>query len=81
MTFADNGCGIASENLHEIFRASFTTKVSGAGLGLFIAKDVVQKHGGSLRVRSCIKSGRSGSVFTMFVPSAAGDVCSIHSVE
>lgn len=80
LTFADSGCGIASENLHEIFRPFFTTKVSGSGLGLYIAKEVVQKHRGSLRVRSCTKAGRSGSVFTMFVPSAAGDVYAIHAV-
>lgn len=80
VTFADSGCGITSENLHEIFRPFFTTKVSGSGLGLSIAKEVVQKHGGSLRVRSCTKSGRSGSVFSMFVPSAASDVYSLHAV-
>jgi signal transduction histidine kinase len=80
LTFADSGCGIASENLHEIFRPFFTTKVSGSGLGLSIAKEVVERHGGSLRVRSCTKSGRSGSVFAMFVPSALGGVYSIHAV-
>ncbi len=81
VTFADSGCGITSENLHEVFRPFFTTKVSGSGLGLSIAKEVVQKHDGSLRVRSCTKSGRNGSVFTMFVPSSAGDVYSIHAVK
>lgn len=80
VTFADSGCGITPENLHDIFRPFFTTKVSGSGLGLSVAKEVVQKHGGSLRVRSCTKSGRSGSVFTMFVPSSACDVYSIHAV-
>lgn len=79
VTFADSGSGIASENLNEIFRPFFTTKVSGSGLGLAIAKEVVQKHGGSLRVRSCTKSGRTGSVFTMFVPSTADHIYSTHA--
>jgi signal transduction histidine kinase len=71
VTIADNGCGIASENLHEIFEPFFTTKGSGGtGLGLSLAKDVVQRHGGSLHVRSCTKLGRSGSVFTIFLPAA-----------
>jgi signal transduction histidine kinase len=71
VTFADNGCGIAQENLHEVFEPFFTTKgTGGCGLGLSLAKDVVQRHGGSLRVRSCTKSGKSGSVFTIFLPAA-----------
>jgi two-component system, chemotaxis family, CheB/CheR fusion protein len=71
VTFADNGSGITTENLHKIFEPFFTTKGSnGNGLGLSLAKDVVQKHGGSLRVRSCTRSGRTGSVFTIFLPDA-----------
>jgi signal transduction histidine kinase len=71
VTFADNGCGIPAENLHKIFEPCFTTKGSGgSGLGLSLAKDVVQKNGGSLRVRSSTKPGRSGSIFTIFLPAA-----------
>jgi signal transduction histidine kinase len=71
VTFADNGCGIPAENLHKIFEPCFTTKGSGgSGLGLSLAKDVVQKNGGSLRVRSSTKPGRSGSIFTVFLPAA-----------
>jgi signal transduction histidine kinase len=70
VTFADNGCGIARENLDEVFEPFFTTKGSdGSGLGLSLAREVVRRHGGSLRVRSCTKSGRSGSVFTIFLPA------------
>jgi signal transduction histidine kinase len=71
VTFADSGCGIAAENLHRIFEPLFTTKGSGgSGLGLSLVKDVVQKHGGSLRVRSSTKPGHSGSVFAIFLPAA-----------
>ncbi len=69
VTFADTGCGITEEDLHRIFEPSFTTKGSGgSGLGLSLVKDIVQRHGGSIRVRSSTKSGRSGSVFTIFLP-------------
>jgi signal transduction histidine kinase len=70
VTIADNGCGISEENLQEIFEPSFSTKGSaGSGLGLALVKDVVRKHDGSLRVRSSTRSGRSGSVFTIFLPA------------
>jgi signal transduction histidine kinase len=71
MTIADNGCGIASEKLQKIFEPFFTTKgCGGSGLGLSLVRDVVQMHGGSLRVRSSTRAGRSGSVFEIFLPAA-----------
>jgi len=71
VTFADNGSGIAVENLHKIFEPFFTTKGSGGnGLGLSLVRDVVQKHGGSLHVRSSTTPGRSGSIFAIFLPAA-----------
>jgi signal transduction histidine kinase len=71
VTFADTGCGIAAENLRRIFDPFFTTKGSGgSGLGLSLVRDVVQRHGGSLRVRSSTKPGHSGSVFAIFLPAA-----------
>ncbi len=70
LTFADNGCGISSENLQKIFDPFFTTKGSaGSGLGLAFVKDVVNKHAGSLHVRSNTKLGHSGSVFAIFLPA------------
>jgi signal transduction histidine kinase len=69
VTFADNGAGIGSNNLQKIFDPFFTTKGSaGSGLGLALVKDVVQKHGGTLHVRSSTQVGRSGSVFSIFLP-------------
>jgi two-component system, NtrC family, sensor kinase len=71
VTLADTGCGISAENMHKIFEPSFTTKGSGgSGLGLSLVRDVVRKHGGSLRVRSSTKPGRSGSIFAIFLPAA-----------
>ena len=71
VTFADNGCGIAAENLSKITEPFFTTKGTvGTGLGLALVKDTVEKHHGVLRVRSSTQSGQSGSVFAIFLPAA-----------
>ena len=72
VTFADNGRGIAAENLSKITQPFFTTKGSaGTGLGLALVKDTVNKHDGVLRVRSSTRPGRGGTVFTIFLPAAA----------
>jgi signal transduction histidine kinase len=71
VTFADNGCGIPTQNLRRIFEPSFTTKgAHGSGLGLGLVMNVVRKHGGSLHVRSSTERGHSGSIFTVFLPGA-----------
>lgn len=72
VTFGDDGCGIAKDDLRKIVEPFFTTKgASGNGIGLSLVKDSVQKHDGALRVRSSTKAGRSGTVFSIFLP--AGD--------
>jgi len=70
ITFADTGCGIPARNLKRIFAPFYSTKGSGgSGLGLSLVKDVVLRHGGSLRVRSSTTPGHAGSVFTIFLPA------------
>jgi two-component system, chemotaxis family, CheB/CheR fusion protein len=69
LTFADSGSGIAAKDLPRILDPFFTTKgPAGNGLGLSLVKNSVQKHHGVLRVRSSIKAGHSGTVFTIFLP-------------
>jgi two-component system, NtrC family, nitrogen regulation sensor histidine kinase NtrY len=48
----DNGPGIAAELLEEIFIPFFTTKLTGTGVGLSISRQIMQLHGGDLRVQS-----------------------------
>ena len=50
----DNGSGMPPEVVEKIFNPFFTTKPTdrGTGLGLAISRDIVQKHGGSIRVES-----------------------------
>ncbi len=70
-TVADNGCGISSEDLRRIFEPFFTTKgIGGTGLGLWVSKEVVTRHRGTLAVRSSRNSSHSGTVFRFFLPFA-----------
>ncbi|HKW66308.1 MAG TPA: HAMP domain-containing sensor histidine kinase [Terriglobales bacterium] len=74
VVIADSGVGIATKYRGKVFRQSFTTKGnSGTGLGLPISADIVQQHGGSLRFRSSTMRGRSGSVFSVFLPEMPAD--------
>jgi len=69
LTFADTGSGIPRHIQSRIFEPFFTTKgVIGTGLGLWISKDIIEKHHGSIRVRSSQESGKSGTVFSLFLP-------------
>ena len=71
VTVADNGAGIAPENLHRIFEPFFTTKASkGTGLGLWVSHGIVHKHEGTIRVRSSVAGLRHGTCFTVFLPYA-----------
>jgi signal transduction histidine kinase/CheY-like chemotaxis protein len=67
---ADNGPGIAPENLRKVFLPFFTTKEvgRGTGLGLSICYGIVQEHGG--RIEAGGKLGE-GAVFTVVVPMTA----------
>jgi len=70
VTIADNGPGMPSNKLRQMFEPLFTTKPAGHGMGLSLVKGVVQKHNGWLRVRSSTQPGRQGTVFSVFLPAA-----------
>jgi len=48
----DTGRGMTSEEQEQVFRPFFTTRHTGTGLGLPITREIVQRHGGTVRVRS-----------------------------
>lgn len=73
VTIADNGRGIQQNDLSHIFEPFYSTKGdAGTGLGLWLSHGIVQKHEGSIRVRSRTRAGSSGTVFTVFLPDMAG---------
>ncbi len=70
ITVADEGKGILPENLNNIFRPFFTTKGHGTGLGLSLARRIVEAHGGTIRVRSEVGKGTQ---FEVRLPIAPGE--------
>ena len=69
ITVADTGSGMSKETSQRIFEAFYTTKgIGGTGLGLWISREILDRHQGVLRVRSSQAAGRSGSIFTIFLP-------------
>lgn len=65
ITARDNGRGIAADALPNIFRPFFTTKRQGTGLGLSLAKRIVEDHGGRIEVKS---QAGVGTEFTIWLP-------------
>jgi len=67
ITMRDNGPGIPDELLDEIYHVYFTTKKVGSGIGLYVARLVMESHGGDIQVDS--KPG-AGACFTLTLPLA-----------
>lgn len=62
---SDNGCGIPEEYRETIFEPYYTTKSSGIGLGLAIARKIIEQHMGSLKVEENVEKGTS---FVILIP-------------
>ena len=83
VSITDTGKGIPLEHLKRVFDPFFTTKGTvGTGLGLWVAKRLAEKRGGSISVSSSTDATNSGTSAQIFVPSqwsaeptqTAGDV-------
>jgi PAS domain S-box-containing protein len=69
---ADNGPGVPEKNRAHIFEPFFTTKEDvGTGLGLWVSKEIAERHGGKIELGSGTDNGLGGAVFTVFLPFAA----------
>jgi len=54
---SDTGCGISPEDLKHIFEPFYTKKEKGTGLGLAITQGIIEKHGGTITVKSELGKG------------------------
>jgi len=69
ITVADTGSGMSASVVTRIFEPFYTTKgTSGTGLGLWVSSEIVHRHHGALRFRTSDRGGRSGTVFSLFLP-------------
>jgi len=69
ITVADTGEGMSADAKAHLFEAFQSTKgLNGSGLGLWISKGIIDKHSGSIQVRSSSRPESSGTVFSLFVP-------------
>lgn len=72
VTVRDTGCGMPEEHQKRAFEPFFTTKAigDGTGLGLFLSREIVAAHGGSLSIESEVGKG---TTVVISLPSYAGD--------
>ncbi len=75
LSVTDHGYGIAQEDLLRIFgrfeRAINSSEVSGLGLGLFISKEIIESHGGTIWAQSEVGKGSTFYVSLPISPAAA----------
>jgi signal transduction histidine kinase len=70
LVVADNGHGIPPQYKDEIFKPFFTTKKDrGNGLGLALSKKIVERHRGTISLRSSVRPGKSGTTFRICLPA------------
>jgi signal transduction histidine kinase len=71
MTVRDTGCGMPEEHVKQAFEPFFTTKAvgDGTGLGLFISREIIASHGGSLSIDSVVGKG---TMIVIALPAYAG---------
>jgi PAS domain S-box-containing protein len=74
-SIADNGHGIPPNAREKLFRPFVTTKgTTGNGLGLWISRGIVEKHGGRISARSVFYSGGTWTVFSVVLPARSSEV-------
>jgi signal transduction histidine kinase len=67
---ADNGPGIPKDLVGQVFTPFFTTKDErGTGLGLSLSKKIIDRHKGTIRMRTSVRPGRSGTAFQVSLPA------------
>jgi PAS domain S-box-containing protein len=71
LTIQDDGVGIAEADLPRVFEAFFTTRSTlGTGIGLFVAKQFIEGHGGKIEVESKRGEENHGTTVRVFLPGS-----------
>ena len=65
ISIIDDGKGINQDNIENIFKPYYTSKVKGTGLGLFVVREIIQAHNGRIY---CSSDLDKGSKFTISLP-------------
>ena len=71
ISIEDTGKGVSPEDMPRLFTKFFRSKqvlkekTSGIGLGLYLAKNIIERHGGKISARSVLSRG---SIFTFTLP-------------
>ncbi len=75
ITFRDNGAGIDPDVARRVFEPFFTTKREGIGLGLFLSRSIVERHGGTISIAPL--EDEHGTLVTFTFPLGAGPLGTI----
>ena len=80
ITITDNGCGMDSKTMEQLFEPFFSTKKNdnGTGLGLFGVSGIIAEHGGGLKIYS---SENIGTHCVILIPLEAGSLTSTRSLK
>ena len=70
ISIRDTGKGIPEENMEKLFTPLFSTKAKGVGLGLYITKNLVEAHNGTIDVKTV---EGEGTTFTITLPTSEVD--------
>jgi signal transduction histidine kinase len=76
ITFRDSGAGIDPDVARRVFEPFFTTKREGIGLGLFLSRSIVERHGGTISIAP-LENGDRGTIVTFTFPLGAGPLGTI----
>ncbi len=68
LSVQDTGTGIPAEQLPRVFDAFYTTRSVGTGIGLFVAKQFIEGHGGNIEVESSTGHNFHGTKMSIYLP-------------
>ena len=78
IVFQDSGAGIQADAAQHLFEPMWTTKPSGGGFGLAIARETMNDHGGDIQL---VDNQAAGAAFRLTIPIAQSEVRSVHEEE